>query len=520
MENEVMGEPITPAELATPGWAHIRRKQKAIRNVESPSQQASVSAQRARSTARGQKRPTPRIAPIEPFPPNDVKIVLRPRGGLALATLPVAALADTIQAHAQVTPNCEDQIRIQARSNFIVVSTPSEDRALKYAALSSIVIGEQRYEVASHVPAPANTALGIIFNIPETDTPDQIEQSIFNYNPHLKILDVRRLNTSNMAQILFDGPHVPYWIRYRAATYRCKPLRRKTEACARCWQSGHRQDVCPNRQTAHRCPRCGTTDAPENHPCTPRCIVCEGTHLTGSADCPRRYRPRPRRPLSYAQVVGQQSPPTLDSFPPLQAKDHKKSPSKTASNERHSGNPQHLMHKTPPEIQRQQVSGSRVPPSSQLQPPPVIPPNNNSLADVLRELQTIRTEIAALKEENAALKRENYMLKHHPPPRENPTSPPPKRKALSNSSSEEPQNQPPERSSSQTETRFERLECTLTEQKAEYTQFYQSLLSAQAAMQSSIEAMRAELHGCLSQFVTPYNAPLPQDFDITDEANP
>lgn len=125
-----------------------------------------------------------------------------------------------------------------------------------------------------------------------------------------------------------------------------------------------------------------------------------------------------------------------------------------------------------------------------------------------------------LKEENAALKRENYMLKHHPPPRENPTSPPPKRKALSNSPSEEPQNEPPERSSSQTETRFEKLECTLIEQKAEYTQFYQSLLSAQAAMQASIEAMRAELHGCLSQFVTPYNAPLPQDFDITDEANP
>lgn len=326
MENEVMGETITPAELATPGWAHIRRKQKAIRNVESPPQQASVSAQHARSTPRGQRRPTPRIAPIEPFPPNDVKIVLRPRDGLALATLPVAALADTIQAHAQVTPNCEDQIRIQARSNFIVVSTPSEDRALKYAALSSILIGAERYEVATHVPAPANTALGIIFNIPETDTPDQIEQSIYNYNPHLKILEVRRLNTSNMAQILFDGPHVPYWIRYRAATYRCKPLRRKTEACARCWQSGHRQDVCPNRQTAPRCPRCGITDAPENHPCTPQCIVCGGSHLTGSADCPRRYRPRPR-PLSYAQVVGQQSPPTLDSLPPLQSKDHKKSSS-------------------------------------------------------------------------------------------------------------------------------------------------------------------------------------------------
>lgn len=512
MESEVVGEPITPAELRQPGWKTIRSRQQALRSTENQSQQASVPAS---SLQTGRKKPLRRITPVEPLPPNDVKVVLRPRGGLALAKLSLAVLADTIQQHAHVEPNGEDQIRIQAKSNFIIISTPSESRAVKYAEISSLLIGEHRYDVAAHVPAPANTSLGIIFNIPETDTPEEIAHSIINYNPHLKILDVRRLNSSNMAQILFDGPHVPYWVRYRAATYRCRPFRRKTEACTRCWKTGHRQDVCPTHQTVPRCPRCGATNAQETHSCNPRCIVCDGSHLTGSADCPRRYQPKPRT-LSYAQAASQSPPPPPESFPPLQAQDRKSASHKPPGN----SESQRPLLKSSSGSHPQQVSSSRAPPSSQLQHASPIPSTDTSIADVLRELQTIRAEIKSLREENAALKRENFLLKnqsHSPPPtqQENPTPPPQKRKAAS-VSHDEPKDQPPQ----QLEARLGRLEHTLEEQKVEYTNLHQSLLSNQAAMQGTIEAIRAEMHSYLQQIMASINGPVAPVLDITDAPIP
>lgn len=105
-----------------------------------------------------------------------------------------------------------------------------------------------------------------------------------------------------MAQVLFNGTRVPFWIRYKAATYRCKPFKRKTEACTACWQPGHRQDVCPNGRPALRCNTCGTPNAAADHTCIPKCIVCDGPHVTGSADCPRRFQPR-RQPQTYAQAA-------------------------------------------------------------------------------------------------------------------------------------------------------------------------------------------------------------------------
>ncbi|XP_077564736.1 gamma-secretase subunit Aph-1-like [Haemaphysalis longicornis] len=44
------------------------------------------------------------------------------------------------------------------------------------------------------------------------------------------------------------------------------------------------------------------------HPCNPLCIVWEGPHATGSADCPRRFQPRKRSPTSPQLVSNGQDP--------------------------------------------------------------------------------------------------------------------------------------------------------------------------------------------------------------------
>lgn len=253
MKTVVEGEEMDPAEFEKPGWAAIRHRQQLFQAAKQTPPQATATSGTRGTPQREHQRPVKRQPPVSPLPASDIKIILRPRGGLALSAVAQATLADAVQTQAGLAPNREDQIRVQHVSNYIIVSTPLEDRATRYANISSLKLRGKQYEIAAHVSAPANTVVGVIFNIPEDDTPEQITDSICNYNPDMKILDVKRLNSSNMAQILFDGTKVPYWIRYRATTYRCKPFRRKTEACAVCWQPGHRQDVCPNAQSPPRC---------------------------------------------------------------------------------------------------------------------------------------------------------------------------------------------------------------------------------------------------------------------------
>lgn len=255
MEVSVEGEEIHPSELDDANWAQIRRRQRAFNEAKTALQNPPpLNEQRAQQPRKS--RPARRSPPMTQLPEADIKVVLRPRGGLNLKLVAQASLADALFQAANVTRNPTDQIRVHHISNYLLISTPSEERAQKYATIQSLTVKNKSYEMATHVSAPANTAMGVIFNIPEEDTPEEITSSILEYNPDLQILEARRLGSSNNAQILFHGTKVPFWIRYRAATYRCKPFRRKTEACIACWQPGHRQDVCPNSTPTARCSKC------------------------------------------------------------------------------------------------------------------------------------------------------------------------------------------------------------------------------------------------------------------------
>lgn len=510
MESVVPGEDISPEEMEEPGWATIRRRQASLKATPGVSPSPTPTAHNTAKQRKKGQRPSHRQPP-EPLPPGDIKIVLRPRGGLALASLPLVLLADHIQHQAGVPPNGEDQVRVQAKSNFVVVSTPDEARAARYANISTLIINGKEYNVAAHVSAPANTSTGIIFNVPESDTAEHISQSIFNYNPQLKILDVRRLNTSSMVQILFDGPHVPYWVRYRAATYRCKPFRRKTEACTRCWNTGHRQDVCPGPQTATRCARCGAIDAPEQHPCTPRCIVCGGGHVTGSSECQQRFRPRKTFAMAASTV------PDKDHFPPLPQREEKLKPPKQDCGKKQQQAGPTTSSSIPGTKQRnQQVGSPRLPPSAHTQKDQLNATPPNSMADIIRELRTIRLEISSLKAENAALKQENMLLKARMQTAaldsDQAASPnPPKRKAPCTPNLEEKGSTPPV-----VEQRVKNIEQILVEQKAEYTQLHQILLGNLTTLQSTIDAIRAEMHNNIQQIVTSIEAANAPVVDITD----
>lgn len=290
----------TPAETGTdlPGvssdhledtrWIEIRRRQRALRTKTTADPQGSPSTITLRSN---RLRAAP---PPTPLPPADIKIVFRPRGGLDLTSHDPLTLATHLQTQAFLPPHPQDQIRLHLRANFAVISTPLEDRARQYAALSSLRIGNQQYPLATHVAAPANSIAGVVSGLPLDKNINDVLTDLVNFNPHLHILDARRMGSSTLTQVTFNGSRVPYWIRYHMVTLRCTPLKRKTEACPRCWTVGHRADVCPSPAVDKRCTTCGTVNPSPQHLCHPCCIICSGPHPTGDPACPRRYR----RPLA------------------------------------------------------------------------------------------------------------------------------------------------------------------------------------------------------------------------------
>lgn len=528
MECMVEGEDIDPAELEQPGWLDIRRR---MQNKASGGPAvltdkgllATTAGTRDKSERRRRKQKTSK-PPIIPLPETDIKIVLRPRGGLALTSVPVAMLADLVMKAACLMPSDTDQVRIQPKANFIIISTPDEERAKKYTRVTALELNGKQYPVAAHVSAPANTVLGVIFNIPSTDTAEQIHHSLMHYNPDIGILEARRLNTSNIVQILFEGSKVPFWVRYRAATYRCKPFKRKTEACTTCWRIGHRQDVCPDNQPQPRCSLCGLTNPMDNHQCVPKCIVCEGAHQTGSPDCPRRFQPRRQSP-TYAQVAANTLSSTVGT--PQGLKQVPKTPSTGSSTKQ--AQKSKIDQASRSHNSTAKVSAQRLTLAGSLQsplPPPSIPETFlNELRTIRRELTQLRMENEKLKEENQALKRAAILPAEqvNQPPlashsQSSSTPPPPKRRATQAS-------EPCGESMPISDDRFATVEQTcqraLAEQKAEYTHFHQTLLANQTTMQAMVEALKAEiakLTAAMGAIMAPQaiSQPLP---DLPDDAS-
>ncbi|KAH9359690.1 hypothetical protein HPB48_022800 [Haemaphysalis longicornis] len=65
-----------------------------------------------------------------------------------------------------------------------------------------------------------------------------------------RIISGRMLGASSSVVISFEGLHVPFYVKAYGILARCRPYRQTTQCCSVCGQLGHRQDVCPNPDTA------------------------------------------------------------------------------------------------------------------------------------------------------------------------------------------------------------------------------------------------------------------------------
>ncbi|KAG0421783.1 hypothetical protein HPB47_002348 [Ixodes persulcatus] len=333
MEVVVEGEVIAPEDLNADSIpVHTARKKARQPKIPSPKPSNPTERLASRSSPRPGFKPRP--PQLQRLPDDDYKIVIRPRGGLNLSSMSTGKLQDLIFNAAQTNYDAAraDQIRINATQNSILISTPPppppEERARTYFNLHTLRIGEENYPLATYVADPANTSRGIIFDVPEYDTPENISRYLIDYNHDPAILLARRMGKTNSVQIVFDSPEVPHWVSYHGAPYRCVLFKHKTEACNICWKIGHRADVCPSPRT-NRCPRCGMNNPPTDHDCEVKCAVCRGPHPTGSPRCKKRFQERPAIRRRQAQhPVDDSSKSSTPPNPRGRSRERKSIPSK------------------------------------------------------------------------------------------------------------------------------------------------------------------------------------------------
>lgn len=247
------------------------------------------------------KRPAS-ARPIPPprFPQTYHVTVFRPHGGLRVSDWPTSELARSLATASQMSDlQFRKEITLQAQPgpNLIVAGTPDPYLADRLSQVTTVTLRGTDYAVSAYMKPPPGTSRGVIHGIPENITNEQLLELTATNRPYL--VHARMMGNTRSALLTFNGPRVPYYIKFDCELVRCRPYRRAVQTCKCCGDVGHRHDVCPQPDQP-RCPACGISNPPPDHPCVPRCKLCEGPHPTAHKDCPKRLlpTPAPRKPRS------------------------------------------------------------------------------------------------------------------------------------------------------------------------------------------------------------------------------
>ncbi|KAK8788335.1 hypothetical protein V5799_021888 [Amblyomma americanum] len=219
------------------------------------------------------------------LPEEEIKIVVRPKGGLDIVKDGAPTVTAVIFAAAGITgdESAEDKVCPNLHQNVVVFSTPKRTNADRYAKMRQIHIQGKPHDVNAYETAPDNTTKGVIRGIPIEDRPRELDDNIVNPRNPLP-LAAKRIGTTTTVVIAFDGLKVPNLVRYGATLVRCTLYRKQIDICYQCGRLGHRVDVCPNSANPI-CRGCGVHYPDQGHQCSPKCNLCDGAHMTADKAC-------------------------------------------------------------------------------------------------------------------------------------------------------------------------------------------------------------------------------------------
>ncbi|KAL1473341.1 hypothetical protein MTO96_022364 [Rhipicephalus appendiculatus] len=195
MEYVVEGEELHPEDFSEDyGWhlaGHRRFSPKSSKAGQDaavagadPKHRPNATSEKSERTKNGAsiKNRIIRRSRMPPLPREDIKIVLRIRGGLNISKIGPTLVADAITKAACIETSKRelDTICPNFQQNIVVVSTPEEENATKYVRIRSILVAGRVHEVAAYRTAPYATCKGIIKDIARCDGPEVLHRKIVN----------------------------------------------------------------------------------------------------------------------------------------------------------------------------------------------------------------------------------------------------------------------------------------------------------------------------------------------------
>ncbi|KAH7974041.1 hypothetical protein HPB49_008742 [Dermacentor silvarum] len=216
MPNYVDVEDISPEEVTQDqGWrsAGVRRVGAKTRTADSNVPSLQPGARRGKSGSVALKSKVLRAGRMPSIPRNDIKIVIRPRGGLDISKIGAVTVADAILATAGISQEdlCQDTLCPNLQQNIMVASTPKRENASRYIRMRQILISGKVHELSAYETTPHSTCKGVIHNIPLQDGPDVIDAKIVSTNNTLALV-AKRIAQTGTVIVAFDGHHVPNFV--------------------------------------------------------------------------------------------------------------------------------------------------------------------------------------------------------------------------------------------------------------------------------------------------------------------
>ncbi|KAH9367421.1 hypothetical protein HPB48_021485 [Haemaphysalis longicornis] len=226
---------------------------------------------------------------------SNYKIIYRTGGGLDLRPVNGSMLLQTVCRCADVDftiARTTDKLRINLFNNSFTISTPSEERVKRYVKLQELQIKDQQHPLRAYVAAPDDAIKGIIYNAFYDQTQNEIFENTINLNKrrNYTIADARQLGKTKSLRITFIGTkEVPREIIFFGSIYTCYPFKAKVETCLNCRRAGHKANVWPKEKTGLWRRSGGQHPVEEQPDCTPKLILCNGDHFTGTRQCKQRF---------------------------------------------------------------------------------------------------------------------------------------------------------------------------------------------------------------------------------------